>query len=838
MAGAGGILYAFSNTPLPEDHFDELAQTTFLCTAEVKADCNDKNAAAQFASAAEDREIITYEALPQNLIDAVVATEDQSFFDHQGVDPKGIARATYRFLRKDPILQGGSTITQQYVKLAFSDEDETLIRKGREAIRAIKLEQELTDECSAREDLGELTPTECAKQEILTRYLNRAYFGRGASGVQAAARTYFAKDVGDLEVAESAFLAGLLRNPNGADPEDDPDEANRRRTASLQNMYDAGYLTIDEASAANLEEWRVAPRRDRVGLGEVSGAEWGSEYFVEEVQLQLMELFPDGVFRTGGLRVYTTLDLGLQRAAYESAHAPKLENLEERDLPEMGPLFLDPNNPEDPNAALVSIDAEGRVVAMLGGTNFEERKFNLATSSGKKGRQPGSTFKPFGLALAIEQGISARSFYPAVPGVTRIGAPCSDASGPWQVTGGSSARNRYRDLIEATQWSSNIVYAQLVVDIGPNQLRDLAVSLGITTLPKPGEPVRCATILGGAEGVPVIEMATAYSVFERDGVQLDAVLIDRIEDVDGNVICRHPTKTESGYECSTEPVRTGEQVIEVSTARQVNYALSQVTAGGTGRRAPFSEDRAVVGKTGTTQNNRDGWFAGFTCDLTTVVWIGHSEEETHMVDFRKPPPEDGSPRPVDDDGNPIDDRGWPNIEGGNFPTMIWSDYMAKATAGRPPCESLETENEFPGSRLNQDLSTTTLPPCGVELDQYGYPRGKDPDSFVLITTTTAAPPPPTGQDGQPQGLPFQDDNGDQPADTTAPCIAIDQWIYQANPDAPQPTTSDGGDPNAPPAEGESTTQPSETQPPETQPPTTQPPETQPPETQPPTTASG
>ncbi|MCP3989862.1 MAG: penicillin-binding protein [Actinomycetia bacterium] len=797
IVGAGAVVYVFSQTELPEDRFDEIAQTSFICTAEVTNNCGPDNASAMLSTGGEDREIITFEDLPENLIQAVVATEDQSFFDHQGIDVRGITRAAYQYVRQmrdeTRLVQGGSTITQQYVKLAFDDDDRNLDRKVREAIRAVKLEQELTDLCAAQPDLGFKTPTQCAKEEILTRYLNRAYFGRGASGVQAAARIYFGQDVDDLEVHQSAYLAGLLRNPNGADPESDPQEAARRRATSLERMVIAGYLTLDEATNLNQVAWDdVEPLRPRDGLDILERADFGSEYFVEEVRQQLAELYRGEIY-SGGLRVYTTLDPGLQRAAYESAHSPKPENLEERDLPELGPLFLDPNNPDDPAAALVSIDPEGRVVAMLAGSNFEDNEDNLATSSGRAGRQPGSTFKPFGLALAVEQGLSPESIYPAVPGVTRIGGACADSDGPWQVTGGSSARYRYRNLIDATRWSSNIVFAQLVVDIGPNQLRDLAHDMGIgSDLLTEAGATPCSLILG-SEGVPVMDMATAYSVFERDGLQLDPVLIDRIEDVDGNVICRFPV---DGV-CSPEPIREPTRVLSSSTVGQVNYALSQVVSGGTGKRANFDPDWQIAGKTGTSQQNRDGWFAGFTCGLTTVVWMGHGQEETPMIDFRKPLAEGETEPPRDGDGDLIDDRGWPNIEGGNFPSMIWADYMAKATAGNPPCASLNISQEFTGARMNQSLSTTTLPPCGVELDQWGWPRGKGPEDFVLVTTTTTtttttapttAPP-----SSQPDGLSTQDDGDDGSTTTTAPCIAIDQWVYQANPDAPRPT-----DPNPAP----------------------------------------
>ena len=858
VGGIGAILYAFGQTELPEDQFESIAQTSFLCTAEVTADCGPDNATVLLSTAGEDREVITYDQLPQSLIDAVVATEDQDFFTHQGVDPRGITRAAYQFIRQEGVTQGGSTITQQYVKLAFNDADRDLSRKVREAIRAIKLEQELARECSGRGDLGDKTPEQCAKEEILTRYLNRAYFGRGASGVQAAARAYFGKDVGALDVPESAFIAGLLRNPNGADPARDPEEANWRRTTSLQLMLEAEYITLEEANAANEAPWNVIPPPDREGLGDVKNAEWGTEYFVEEVRKQLDVLYPNGELYSNGIRVYTTLDPALQAAAWRAAHEPKPdEDLEARGRPQLGPTFLDPNNPNDPAAALVSLDDRGRVIAMLGGTDFENDEFNLATSSGGVGRQPGSTFKTIGLALAIEQGISARSLYPAVPGVTRVGGLCSDADGPWQVTGGSSGQYRYRDLIDALTWSSNVVFAQLVVDIRPDLLASLAQDLGVTAdlnQPDTGTPP-CSLILGSKE-VPVIDMAGVYSVFERGGGQLDPVLIERIENVDGEVVCWYPV---NGI-CAEGPDRQADQVLDPSTAHQVNYALVQNANEGTGRAAAWSEERPVAGKTGTSQNSVDGWFAGFACGMTTVVWVGHDGETQYpMIDFRKPRDDGGIDTPKDEQGRYIDDRDWPNIEGGNMPTWIWKAYMQQATAAMPPCDPIEVETEFPGVRLNQELSVTTLPPCGVELDRFGYPYGSDPNSFRYLEPTTIpesttsstdssvppdssqpestpppdstqppsteaptttqppdgaqppptastpeGPPPPTGINLYRNNNENDGNNGnEQPVETpptTAPCVPPELWGLQANPAAPQPTNPQATQPQ--PTNGE------------------------------------
>ncbi|MFV0259450.1 MAG: transglycosylase domain-containing protein [Acidimicrobiales bacterium] len=795
IVGAGSVLYAFSRTDLPADDFDQLAQTSYICTAEVAADCGPDNATASFAAAGEDREVITYDQLPPQLINAVVATEDQHFFTHRGVDPQGIMRAAYQYTRRQGVMQGGSTITQQYVKLACDDQEDTLTRKAREVTRAVKLEQELAQVCASTPATQSLDPQQCAKQEILTRYLNRAYFGRGAAGVQAAAQAYFGKDVGQLTAAESAFLAGLLRNPNGADPETNLAEAERRRDVGLDLMAEQGYLTPEEAEAAKSEPWAVRPRQSREGLGEVRGSEYGSEYFIEEVRLELDQIYPNGQIYTSGLRVYTTLDQGLQQAAYAAAHAPKDENLNQRGLPELGPTYLDPNNPDDPAAALVSLDREGRVVAMLGGTNFQESEFNLATSSGGQGRQPGSTFKVFALATAIDQDISARSQYPAERGVAEIGGACASGSGPWRVSGGGT-NSGHRDLVDALTWSSNVVFAELVVDIGPDQLADTAHRLGVTSpLGTPGADGQivtpCSAVLG-TEGAPVIDMASAFSTLWRAGVRKDPVLIERVEDANGNVICWYP----KNGTCATGSDRPGEQVIDADVARQVNYVMTQVTAKGTGRSAPWSSDQPVAGKTGTSQQERDAWFAGFSCDYTTVVWVGYPDEKP-MIDFRRPLPDGSTGFLTDGNGDPIDSRGWPNVQGGNLPTWIWQAYMEAATADKPPCEGLDVSDDFTGSVRNSELITAGLPPCGVLLDDNGQPVGDSPadfqpaasgtqtdciplDQWIAIHTPSASPAGPTTS--------MPDEAGEESTTTTDP--NAESTTTTTDPDA-EPTTTDG-----------------------------------------------
>lgn len=649
----GGV-WVLSQEELGElRELESFAQTSYLCTSDVTTECNAENATAQF-TAGEDRVIVTFDEIPQVLIDAVVATEDGDFFQHDGVDPWGIARAAYRDIRNDGVQQGGSTITQQLVKIELLSPERSITRKLKEASLAIKLERELD------------------KEEILTRYLNIIYFGRGAYGIAAASQAYFDKDVSELTLADSAFFAGLIRAPSTADPQSSPEEAARRRSTTLDLMVREEMITQAAADAARDEDFSaVVGSPVREGLGEIRGAQ-GSAYIVETVRQQVgrIEGLPDGGIYTGGYRVYTTIDPRLQNAAYNTL------------LEQPFDFAFD----DGPDASIVAVDSRGFVRAMVGGSDFNESQVNLALGrdGGGSGRQPGSSFKPFALAEAIEQGISARSFFSA-PTVIEI--PGANDGGTWTVRGGGSQEG-YRDLIDAMRVSSNVVFAQLMVQILPSTVVEMANRLGVSA----ELPAVNALVLGSGE-VSVLDMAAAYSTFANQGIKYEPILIERIENTDGEVICWYPV---NGI-CESAEGRVGDPVLDDNIARQVTFALQGVVEGGTGRAAAVP-GVAVAGKTGTTQDAKDAWFVGYTCDMSAAVWMGYA----------------GGP------GDPVvpmqNYRGLDEVHGGDFPAEIWSAFMAKALAIGDPglmsgCEAFPPPTSFDGNQFGTELSTTTLPEC-------------------------------------------------------------------------------------------------------------------------------
>jgi len=678
--GAAGLVYVLGQIELPVDPRVAKAQdqTSFICAAEVQVNCNDSNAMAQLHGT-EDRTLVTYDQIPDILREAVVSAEDRDFFKHGGVDPMGIARAAVSDLRGNGVRQGGSTITQQYVKQEYLSSEQTATRKIKEAVMAVKLEQKIS------------------KQEILTRYLNTVYFGRGAYGVQAASRAWFKHDIEGLNAGEAAFLAGLLRNPNGADPYRGPrslKEAERRRRVVLLAMNEEGYISKKEqklflAIPMDPNDAEVAPA-DRFikpppvasTLGEeVRGSAYGSEYFAEYVRQWLVKEFGTNTVYGGGLKVYTTLDLNMQKAAYDAVTTT---------LDRAG----------DPSGALVALDDQGQVKAMMGGTDFKNNKVNLATgkAGGGSGRQPGSTFKMFALAEAVREGYSVQSVLPSPPKITITDPTCEDGTAGWNVRGGPGGAS---SLVTATKNSINTVYAQLMARLGPSKVLQMAHDMGVSADLKPF----CSLVLGGGE-VSVLDMAAGYSTLANNGVAKSPIVVTRVEFPDGRVV---------KYAPDTKTVLTPDQ------SGRVTYALQQVVAGGTGADANFG--RPAAGKTGTTQSNVDGWFVGFTPKLTAAVWMGYPSES-----------------------KPMNDVHGIKVQGGTFPARIWRTFMENVTANVDTGDFPEVTDLSVGEAIDAAQGKTSVVAGGASYNgttSSTVPRSTVPRSTVPQTTTPRSSVPQT-----------------------------------------------------------------------------------------------
>jgi len=491
---------------------------------------------------------------------AIVAIEDKRFYEHRGVDLHGILRAVWQDVRNQRVVEGGSTITQQFVKNTYVKSQRSIGRKLKEAALAWQLEQRWS------------------KDRILTAYLNTIYFGNGAYGIQQAALTYFHHPAQDLGLAEAALLAGIPSDPARYDPVTNPRAARERRDVVLRAMLDQGDITYrDYASATRAR----LPRAEDVHL---SGKQGPAPYFTNYVEQQLIDRYGSGRVFGGGLKVRTTIDLNVQRFARQA----------------ITKWLTDPNGP---SAALVSVDPRnGKVLAMIGGNNYRKSQFNLAVQGE---RQPGSSFKPFVLATALREGISPDTTFVSGP----VQIPLGDKV--WYVHNYENSDLGRISLASATEFSDNTVYAQLTELVGPAAIVRTARRLGITS------PLKKYFAIGlGAEAVNPLEMARSFSTFANQGRRIDGAVfgnrpraISTIRNetgriVDDNRAIQRPVLTEN-------------------TAALVTSLLHNVVTGGTGRQAQLPDGRPVAGKTGTTENYGDAWFVGYTPQLVTAVWVGY-----------------------------------------------------------------------------------------------------------------------------------------------------------------------------------------------------------------------
>ena len=702
LVGMAGIATLVARTELPE--IDPLQQTTFICGADVQENCNSQNAMAR-VQGGEDRVNVSYEDIPQVVIDAVVATEDRDFFEHRGVDPVGIARALYQDIRGGGNLQGGSTITQQYVENVFLDRERSITQKIEEAVLAVKIEQQMS------------------KEEILEGYLNTIYFGRGAYGVAAASQAYFGKSLDEIGVAEAAYLAGLIRAPVLADASENPEEAQRRRHVTLVAMQQEGYITEEEAELADAVPFTEPYFRPNEGrrlfeTGE-SMRNIGGDYITAYVNhlLETEHGLSEEEIAGGGYRVYTTIDPMMQDAAWRAVY----ETL---------------NQPTDPVGSLVAIDQNGYVRAMVGGRNFEESQVNHAVRGlGSQGQQVGSTFKPIALAEFVRRGMSLESTYNAPSEMVINEDP--EHCEPWRVRNYEESDEGALDVREATAVSSNTAYGQIMWDVGPENVIRMAHDLGMTGDISPP----CGPIVLGTELSTPLEMASVYSVFANEGIRREPTIITRIEQVDqdGNatVIWEHRP--------SERRVLTAEQ------ANTVTDVLQDVITEGTGTAADIG--RPAAGKTGTAQANRDAWFIGYTPRLTAAVWMGYTTNDWDDPET----PEVEQLRPPMNGEHAVRGR---NVTGGSFPAEIWARFMRNVhdhynwndpfpevseeilTSGEI-VGSTPTTQAPPDTTIQPDPSQPTVPPDSTSTTVLEPPSTSTTSSSIPTTSTTEDPPFPT-----------------------------------------------------------------------------------------------
>jgi penicillin-binding protein 1A len=638
----------------------------------------------------EGRILVPSEDIAPVMKEAVVAIEDQRFYEHRGVDFQGIGRAIWADLTSGSPAQGASTITQQFVKNALAAEnDRTVFQKLREAALAYQLERNWD------------------KDKILTEYLNSIYFGEGAYGIEAAAHTYFGwnhpgcgtpddRCASELLPWEAALLAGMISSPSGYSPRANPDAATARRNLTLQNMAAQGYIT--EAEVQDYEQQPIP----KPGEIETPREDSKAPYFTSWLRQQLVDRYGAGEAFGGGLEVHSTLDLGLQTQAQSI-----VDN-------RVTPLGL--------NSAAVVLDNDtAEVLAMVGGQDYQQAPFNLATQGR---RQPGSSFKPFTLLTALSQGKSPDAVFSSQPktfpftikvtGERKHGKP-KEVHDLFRVNNYDDSYLGSASIATGTTYSDNSVYAELGLNVGLPNIAKTAEDMGIdTSLETQNEyridgglgdgkfhPYNPALILGGLEtGVTPLEMAHAYETLATDGTRVSGslaasangpVAIKEVDDSDGD-----PVDTDDGTsgvnEKETEP-----GVISPTVAETAKNILRTVVDSGTGQNADNGDD--IWGKTGTTDDNGDAWFVGSTKDVTIAVWVGHADSV--------------KPMETEYNGGPVD--------GGTIPAELFNEILSAYDA---------TQKSKPS---DESTDTTTAP-------TYTAPPATTTPTPTTPTTPTAPPP--------------------------------------------------------------------------------------------------
>jgi penicillin-binding protein 1A len=506
----------------------------------------------------ERRKYIPHYQIPDIVKKAFIAIEDQRFYQHPGVDFIGIMRALYKNIRARGIEEGGSTITQQLTKMLFLKPEKNIMRKIKEAIISAQIEKRYT------------------KDEILGMYLNQSYFGTRAYGIEAAAETYFGKTVNDLSIAEAALLAGLQKAPSAYSPFRNPERSLNRRNLVIAKMLEHGFITRQLYEKAIAEPLPSRPNYRR----------YEAPYFVEYLRQQLERRYGEQLY-TSGLRVYSTLDYGMQKKA-EEAVRKGIEDIEKRVK-------------RGVQAALVAIDLkEGNIKALVGGTDFWETQFNRATMAL---RQPGSAFKPFVYAAAIKDGMGEDDEVLDEP----VNFPGSRPNSVWSPKNYDNEYRGYVTLRTAIALSLNAATVRLAHNIGIKKIIEIAHECGIKTALQPYLPIAL-----GASDVTPLELTAAYGTFAT-GRRLEVSAYEKVTDNKGVVIEERPWST-----FSQKTVFSEEEL------REIRQLLRAVVTNGTAQKA-MQLKREVYGKTGTTNDFSDAWFVGFDDTMVVGVWVGRDD---------------------------------------------------------------------------------------------------------------------------------------------------------------------------------------------------------------------
>jgi len=657
-----------------------------------------------------------------NIAHAVIAVEDRRFYEHEGVDYRGIARALYQDVRQQSTVQGGSTITQQFVKNALAAQgDRSVFQKLRESALAYHLERQWS------------------KQKVLTQYLNSVYFGNGAYGVEAAMRTYFGEDdpddvapatpgaapeeedadddldkryARDATPAEAALLAGMIASPSMYDPVQNLDKAKERRDDVLERMRDQDFLTEAEYQEA-LDD--SPPTKKEIDPPQPDSKQ---PYFTSWLTQQLVDRYKAPAVFSGGLNVTTTLDPELQAAA-EQAIEGRLGGI-------------------GPSASLAVIENKtGEVKAMVGGTDFESRPFNLATNGH---RQPGSAFKPFTLIRALEDGVSPEAVYSSQP------KSFPHKGGQFEVENYEGSYAGVASLRSATARSDNSVFAELGLDVGTKRIARLARQMGIRTKLSTNP----AMTLGGLkQGVTPLEMAHAYSTIANKGLRVSGTLASS----PGGPVAIE--KVEGGDRDEKKNEKVTKRVFSEEVGETTQELLAGVVLGGTGKLAQIGEFAA--GKTGTTENYGDAWFAGFNEELTVAVWVGYPDAVTPME--------------TEYAGGPV--------AGGTYPAAIWGDLMRSWIEIRERREA-ERGDEDDDEDEEDLVPLEPVTPAAPEAQPAATPDAEPEDGGEAPAPSDRAPAPEPAPAEPPAPAPQQPAPPPSPAPTPAP------------PAAPTPPAGGGG----------------------------------------------